>query len=263
MASNFKIKVLTSENPQAQYDAIVTKDAMTFYILNTGIGYLGSVKLFDATQSDSVIDNIVTDMNADDFVGDDISVATTKAIVDYVTKKVSSSTLTTSFFRHVESRTLTEEDLANENISMPEGCKAGDIGLMFTADTDNEDGGESYYFIPLTGYLQSVYGTQNSASINMTLSEDNKFKAELRIKEGEGSIKVDEENGGVYIEKTGSVINDGDGTDEGGIAPSETKLVTEAALINYIKTALLPIVNTTIQEALEDVVTAVIDDGTE
>lgn len=262
MASNFKIKVLASADPQAQYDAIVTKDAMTFYILNTGIGYLGSVKLFDATQSDSVVENIVTDMSADDFVGDDISVATTKAIVDYVTKKISSTTLTTSFFRHVESHTLTEEELINENISMPDNCKAGDIGLMFTADTDSEDGGESYYFIPLTGYLQNVYGTQNSASINMTLSEDNKFKAELRIKEGEGSIKVDEENGGVYIEKA-EIINDGDGTDEGGVAPSATKLITEAALISYIKTALLPTVNTAIQEALEDVVTAVIDDGTE
>ena len=203
-------------------------------------------------------------MTADDYAGDDISIATTKAIVDYVAKKVSniSSVLTTSFFRHVESYTLTEEDLVNETISMPEGCKAGDIGLLFTADTDNEDGGESYYFISLTSYLQNVYGAENSSSINMTLSEGNKFKAELNIKEGEESIKVDKENGGVYIEKT-ETINDGDGTDEGGEAPSAIKLVTEAALINYIKTALIPTVHTAIQEALEDVVTAVIDDGIE
>ena len=263
MASNFKFRILTSANPQSQYDAIPVKDPMTFYLLNTGIGYLGSVKLFDATEAPSAsITNLVTDMLDENFVANDTSAASTKAIVDYVAAKVgnASGVLTTSFFRHVESHTLTEEDIANSAISIPEGCQAGEIGLLFTADTDAQDGGENYYFIPLTKYLQNIYTPENSKSIKMTITSENKISSDLIIKEGEKSIKVDEENGGVYIDKT-DIINDGDGTDEGGVAPSAAKLVTESALVAYIRNIIMPAVNQTIQDALEDVVTAVIEDG--
>ena len=254
MASNFKFKILSSADPQAQYNAIATKDPMTFYLLNTGIGYLGTVKLFDATEDNAVIKNLVTDMCGEDFVADDVSTASTKAIVDYVAEKFDdiAAILTTSFFRHVESHTLSEADLANDAISVPDGCQAGDVGLLFTADTDGENGGETYYFIPLTDYLQNVYTPESSKSITMTISSDNKIKAELQVKAGEESIKVDEENGGVYIEKTATISEE---------APSDAKLVTEASIVAYIKDVLMPAVNTTIQNALEDVVTAVIDDG--
>lgn len=247
MASNFKFKLLTSADPQAQYDAIATKDAMTFYLLNTGIGYLGTVKLFDATVGGSTI-NLVTDMLADDFVADDVTAASTKAIVDYVTAQVSniSGVLTTSFFRKVESYTLTAEDLTNEAISMPDGMTEGTIGLLFTADTDNEAGGESYYFIPLTDYLQNVYDFESTNSIEMVTGENNKITANLKIKAGEESIKVDEENGGVYIEKATTVDEE---------KPSAAKLVTEDALVAFV--------NSAIQKALTDVVTAAIDDGSE
>ena len=54
MANKFQFKLLTSADPQAQYDAIVTKDDMTFYLLKNGVGYLGGVKLFDAN-SDIIV----------------------------------------------------------------------------------------------------------------------------------------------------------------------------------------------------------------
>ena len=67
----------------------------------------------------------------------------------------------------------------------------------------------------------------------MIITPDNKIKADLKIKSDETSLKIDEENGGVYLEKTTS-INDGDGTAENGPAPSADKLVTEEALVNYV-----------------------------
>ncbi len=259
----FKFKLLTSTDPQAQYDAITTKDTMTFYLLNTGVGYLGNVKLFDATADGTAISNIVTDMLAEGFVADDTSVASTKAIIDYVAEKVSnvSGVLTTSFFRKVESHTLTADDLANDAITLPEGVVEGEVGLLFTADTDDTDGGESYYFISLKNYLQNVYTFESTNSIEMVTGADNKISANLKIKDGEESIVVDEENGGVYINKA-TVINDGDGTDEGGTAPDAAKLVTEEALVNYIVNSVLPAVDAAIQEALETVVTYTVDDGT-
>ena len=260
MASNFKFKILTGANPKAQYDAITSKDPLTFYLLNNGMGYLGTVKLFDATEELE----LVTDMLAENFVPDDKSPASTKAIVDYVADKVEDVTtlLTHAFFRKVESHTVTAEDLTNPAISMPEGVKEGDVGLLFTADTDSTDGGETFYFISLVDYLQAVYTYESTKTIEMAVSPDNKVTANLKIKAGEESIKVDEENGGIYIDKT-EVINDGDGTDKGGVAPSATKLVTEQSLVNYVVNSVLPAVNNAIAEALRDVVTAAIDDGTE
>lgn len=248
MASNFKFKLLTSVDPQAQYDAITTKDAMTFYLLNTGIGYLGTVKLFDATQNGGAITSLITDMLAEGFTPDDTSAASTKAIVDYVAEQIGnvSTVLTTAFFRKVESHTLTADDLANEAISIPDGVAEGDIGLLFTADTDNEDGGENYYFIPLTDYLQNVYDFESTKSIEMVAGENNKITFNLKIKAGEESIKVDEEHGGVYIEKATTVNEE---------QPSAAKLVTEDALVAFV--------NGAIQKALTDVVTAAIDDGSE
>lgn len=262
--AKFQFKILTGTDPQAQYDAIIIKDALTFYLLNTGIGYLGTVKLFDATEDGTAITNLVTDMTAEGYTGDDTSTASTKAIVDYVTAKVGSvsAVLTTSFFRKVEAHTLTDNDLTNIAISLPEGATVGEVGLLFTADTEGkDDGDEKYYFVSLKNYLSTVYGAENSSSINMKLTVDNKFKATLNVKADEESLKVDEGNGGVYIEKA-TVINDGDGTAEGGEAPSAVKLVTEEALVNYIINSVLPAVDTAIANALTEVVTYAVDDGT-
>ena len=178
MANKFQFKLFTSSDPQAQYDALTTKDDYTFYLLKNGVGYLGNTKLFDAS-TDST--NLVTNMLGENYTGDNASVASTKAIVDYVTAKVSnvSGVLTSAFFRKVESHTITTEDLSNPAISVPEGTTEGDIGLLFTADTDGENGGETYFFISLKNYLQNVYTTENTNSIEMNISPDNKIKANL------------------------------------------------------------------------------------
>ena len=228
MANRFQFKLLTSADPQAQYDAIITKDDMTFYLLKNGVGYFGSIKLFDAN-SDS---ELVTNMLTDGYTGDDTSIASTKAIVDYVTAKVSNASgiLSTVFFRKVESHTITADDLTNSSITLPSGTVEGEVGLLFTADVNgNDDGNEQYFFISLKNYLKNVYTPENSNSINMSISSDNKIKAELNIKSDETSLKVDEKNGGVYLEKA-SVVNEN--------APSAAKLITEDVLVNYVKSVM-------------------------
>ena len=305
MATKFKFKLLTGSDPQAQYDAITTKDSMTFYLLNTGIGYLGDTPLFGGGAQNTVvmtsgtltspesgklyvlsnvtynskaltglyfyngstldsysdeliatyIQNILTtDMSTDGYTGDNNTIASTKAIMDLINAKLSdSSIVNAAFFRKVESHTLTADDLTNSAIQLPSGAKEGDVGLLFTADTDANDGGESYYFISLVSYLTSVYDVENSDSINMSMSADNKIKAELNIKSTETSLKVDKTNGGVYLEKA-TTVNDS--------TPSTDKLITEAVLVDYVQNAVLPAVTEAINEALADVVTYTVDDGT-
>ena len=305
MATKFKFKLLTGSDPQAQYDAITTKDNMTFYLLSTGIGYLGNTPLFGGGAQNTVvmtsgtltspesgklyvlsnvtynsktltglyfyngstldsysdeliatyIQNILTtDMSTDGYTGDNNTIASTKAIMDLINAKLSdSSIVNAAFFRKVESHTLTADDLTNSAIQLPSGAKEGDVGLLFTADTDANDGGESYYFISLVSYLTSVYDVENSDSINMSMSADNKIKAEVKIKSTETSRKVDETNGGVYLEKA-TTVNDS--------TPSTDKLITEAVLVDYVQNAVLPAVTEAINEALADVVTYTVDDGT-
>ena len=305
MATKFKFKLLTGSDPQAQYDAITTKDNMTFYLLSTGIGYLGNTPLFGGGAQNTVvmtsgtltspesgklyvlsnvtynsetltglyfyngstldsysdeliatyIQNILTtDMSTDGYTGDNNTIASTKAIMDLINAKLSdSSIVNAAFFRKVESHTLTADDLTNSSIQLPSGAKEGDVGLLFTADTDAKDGGESYYFISLVSYLTSVYDVENSNSINMSMSPDNKIKAELNIKSTETSLKVDKTNGGVYLEKA-TTVNDS--------TPSTDKLITEAVLVDYVQNAVLPAVTEAINEALADVVTYTVDDGT-
>lgn len=312
MANKFKFRLLTGTDPQAQYDAISTYDDLTFYLLDTGVGYLGTTPLFgggaqktvvmtsgeltepeagklyvlnEVTYGDETltglyfydgaamssysdelmatyIENIlVKDMTAEGYTGDDNTVATTKAIMDMIGVKLSDSNIVNAaFFRKVESHTLTADDLANSAIQLPEGATEGDVGLLFTADTDDEEGNEQYYFISLVSYLTSTYTSQNTNSIKMSLNpEGNVFTADLNVAETETSIQVTED--GVSLKKT-DVINDGDGTDEGGTAPAEDRLVTEKALVEYIQTSVLTAVNEAITEALADVVTYTIDDGT-
>lgn len=306
MATKFKFHLLTGTDPQAQYDAITTKDSMTFYLLNTGIGYLGTTPLFgggaqktvvmtsgtltdpeagklyvlsnvtygsdtltglyfyNGTNLDSFSDELIatyiqgiltTDMSASDYTGDNQTIASTKAIMDLINTKLSdSSIVNAAFFRKVESHTLTAADLTNTSIQLPAGAKEGDVGLLFTADTNGtEDGDESYYFISLVSYLTSTYDVEDSNSIDMTMSSDNKIKAELKIKSTETSMKVDETNGGVYLEKASTI-------DE--TTPSADKLITEAVLVDYIQNSVLTAVTEAINEALADVVTYSVDDGT-
>lgn len=309
MANKFKFRLLTGTDPQAQYDAITTKDSMTFYLLGTGVGYLGETPLFgggaqqtivmtsgtltdpvagklyvlnevtyntetltglyfyNGTTLESYSDDLIatyiqsiltTDMSAENYAGDDNTIASTKAIMSLINAKLSdSSIVNAAFFRKVESHTLTADDLTNTAIQLPTDAKEGDVGLLFTADTDDKNGNEQYYFISLVSYLTSTYGSENSDSITMTLSADNKFKADLNVASTEDSIIVN--TNGVSLKKT-DVINDGDGTT--GTAPTADRLVTEAALVDYIQNSVLTAVNEAITEALADVVTYTVDDGT-
>ena len=306
MATKFKFKLLTGTDPQAQYDAITTKDSMTFYLLGTGIGYLGTTPLFgggaqntvvmtsgtlttpeagklyvlddvtygadtlkglyfyDGTTMSSYSDELIadyingiltTDMSADGYTGDDKTVASTKAIMNLINAKLSDSNIVNAaFFRKVESHTLTAADLTNTAIQLPAGAAEGDVGLLFTADTNGtDDADESYYFISLKSYLSSTYDVESSNSITMSMSSDNKIKGELKIHSTETSLKVNSTDGGVYLEKATTVDED---------APSSEKLITEAVLVDYIQNSVLTAVTDAIDEALADVVTYTVDDGT-
>lgn len=243
MASRFNFKILNGSDPQTQYNGIAEKDPMTFYLLSTGVGYMGTVKMFDAATI-SAANNMVTDMTGEHYTGDNTSVASTKAIVDYVTKSISeTSIISTQFFRKVESHTLTDGDLSDSNITFPEGCKTGEVGLLFTADTDNDDSnGSQKYFISLKNYLQTVHTFASTNSVKMSVSASNKVTADLNVATSENSIIVDES--GVKLNKS-TGISDTD--------ISEDKLVTEKVVSDYVKAA--------IADALKNVPTFEVNSG--
>lgn len=254
-SKRFQFKLFMSDNPQAQYDALETKDECTFYLLKNGTGYFGDILLFS---NDKNKVDIISDMLAEGFIPSNETVPSTLAIMNYIANKISTlNVVTTAFFRQVTSHTLTQEDLNNTIISKPEGVKVGDVGLLFTADTDGEEGGESYIFISLMDYL-SAYHFNDSNSITFTTNENNQITADIKVKADETSLTVGPE--GVYIKKT-DIINDGDNTEENGPAPSSDTLVTEAALVDYIQNAVIPAVNSAVTEALKQVVIYTEDNG--
>ena len=192
-------------------------------------------------------------MTASDYTGDDKTIASTKAIMDLINGKLSDSNIVNAaFFRKVETHTLTADDLTDSTISLPTGAKEGDTGLLFTADTNGtDDGVEEYYFISLVDYLTSTYSFGNTNSIKMSMSSGNEVTAELNVATTETSIVVDEN--GVSLNKATTIDDE---------APSADKLITEAVLVDYIQNSVLTAVNEAITEALADVVTYTIDDGT-
>ena len=255
MASKFKFRILNGNDPEMQYDTISVKDDLTFYLLSNGIGYLGETKLFDATNVE--IESLITNMLEEGYTGDDETVASTKAVIDYVVDYVNEATiLTTKFFRDVKSHTIVAEDLTNEAIVMPPTVKVDDVGLLFTADIDSETGNETFFFIPLTDYLQNLYMFESTNSIELTCDENNLVKAAIKINENEKSIKVSET--GIQLEKT-SEINDGNESKRDKEKPSANKLITEESLVRYIYDVVMPIVNKAIDDATEDMVTVDID----
>ena len=224
MPGRFQFKLLTGSDPAAQYASIATKDSKTFYLLNTGVGYLGSQKLFDAGDTPISLATAITAQNQDSTtLGASIS-----AIVDYVASQVSSSNiLTTQFFRHVESHTLTSADMSNTHISKPAGAAEGDVGLLFTSDTDSTtDGDEEYYFISLSNYLTAVHSFGNTNSITMSVDGSNQVTASLKIDTTESELVVGA--GGVKLNKV-STVNPTTPT---------THLVTEDVMVNYLNTVL-------------------------
>jgi hypothetical protein len=98
----------------------------------------------------------------------------------------------------------------------------------------------------LNNNLQNVYTFESTNSIELTSDSNNKITATLKIKESEHSVKIDTEEGGLYLEKA-TTVNEK--------APSSTKLITESSLVNYIKNIVIPMVEKSIAEATDDMVT--------
>jgi len=245
----FKFKLFTSPDPDAQYAAVTTKDALTFYLLNNGKGHLGETKLFDATDSGSNI--TLVESIASNATGTTTEAPSTKALVDYVTAKISASgVLTDKFFRAVKSHTITDADLTNTAISVPDGTQTGDVGLLFTADNDNADGNEQYYFVSLKNYLSTVHTFGNTNSITFTTDANNNVTANLKIADGEDGLIVDAT--GLHLNKVDTINED---------TPTD-KIITENKMISYVQNSVLPAVDTAITKALKDVVTSEVDDGT-
>lgn len=115
MANKFKFNIITGENANEKYAAIANKEPFTFYLLQTGIGYLGTIKLFDAS-----------------------------------TIKDAEGTATGKFFRSVKPHVITQEDLVNDAVVVPKGTNVGDSGIVFVSDyNDTDDGDETLFFVPL------------------------------------------------------------------------------------------------------------------
>ena len=222
--SQFKFKLFTGADPDAQYTAVAVKDAYTFYLLKNGKGYLGELALFgDAAIG---VDDMITNLNVGDYTTETNKVATAKAVVDYVTAKVSDlDVLNASFFRNVQSYTVKTADLTDPNYSLPEGTAANDVGMLFTADTDGVAGGETYYFIPLGSYIGNFESVLDTDTIDMDLTSG-VVSANVKVKAGEASILT---TGGLSILKAATVNSE---------TPSTDKLVTESAVVAFVNAAI-------------------------
>lgn len=301
MANKFQFKLFTSSDPQAQYDAITTKDAYTFYLLGNGVGYLGDIPLFggDAEKFNIVInagaltleagklyvvavdgvtvgsdtipqgvyysadgstvenityktiaqyiaDKAIKDMTADGYTGTDDTLATTKAIVDYVKNVVNNqSILEGKFFKEVARVKLTQDDIdgvtSSPNVTAYGAIFSGadnhvdDIGLVFTldaTDTASDDTDDVYIFVNLHELIH-IYTVESSDSIIMTEvangSHGSKFKAELKT--NDSSIEVTSD--GVSLKK--SEVTDKTLT---AANASADKLVTEKVMEAFVRSVL-------------------------
>ena len=199
------------------------------------------------------------DALAENYAGDENTLMTSKAVVDYVKQVASTNSLIkASFFKKVELHTITQEELdATENkISVADGVTAGETGLLFTADTDNDDtnGGTAQYFISLKNYID-VYTGGATNSTKTTVSDTNEINVDLNVNTNEKSILVDKN--GVSLDKT-TAIADGDGS-EGHPAASADKLVTEKAIVDYINSIVMSKIDAKISAATKNTVEAETD----
>lgn len=309
MATKFQFKVLNGADPDTQYAAIVTKDPLTFYLLNNGIAYLGTTPLFGGSVQTTIvrmdttiasaetgkiyilsnvtstvgvaepgivltgmytyngttlisfsdqmigtyISNILVNDMVNGFTPSSTEIPTTQAIYDYVANKLNDSSLiNAAFFKAVTGHTISQEEFdaaALDPQSPYAGFPVGDVGLLFTADTDGTAGGETYYYVSLQNYV-NIYNAANTTSVNMTLdTETNTFTAELRIKVGENSVLVDAA-GGIYLDKV-ATVND--------TTPSADKIVTESALVDFITNKVMVDVQEAIDAAVANTVTYTVD----
>ena len=185
-----------------------------------------------------ITDNAIKDMTGSGYTGDDNTVATTKAIVDYVNAQ---PLLKSKFFKSVTYIKVTQNDLDGLGVHdasiFPSGTHVDDIGMIFVLDsitTPDDDSDDVEVFINLHELI-NIYDVENSDSINMTATNDGehgiKFKAELKVNTTENSIVVD--SNGVSLNKSNANIDKTlDAT------ASADKLVTEASMVAYIRSVL-------------------------
>ena len=207
--------------------------------------------------------------------GTNTEIPTTKALVDYVQAAISDqSILQAQFFKSVESYTVTATDVAGTTASplyadllTPTNqfadAHAGDIGLIFTRDavgskTNNDD---VHIFVNLHDLL-TMYDVADTNTIDLTIgnkagsNHTKEIKADLKIKQGESSIQVDDTNGGVYLKKTVVTESNGEVTDSGIAANLSTArddvLVTEKSLLKLLEQYVKYQVVTTIEGSGEN-----------
>ncbi len=229
--ANFCFEILNGRDPQDQYNSIEKKDPMTFYLLSNGVGYLGEICLFDATIDGSGSKSVVTEITTDNST--DANLASVKAIVDYVTERVSNLTfsdvLTTKFFRNVESCVLNAALMGNPNVSVPSGCNVGDVGLLFTADVDGEDNdNEKYYFVSLVEYLNNMIEFVDTPNITFTLTKQNGTTKVTPVLNYD-NIYMGSDQYGLLLKATNTI----EGT-------AKQLLVTDEAVIDYIAEVIIP-----------------------
>ena len=177
-------------------------------------------------------------MTGTGYTGDNDTVATTKAIVDYVNAQ---PLLKSKFFKSVTYIKVTQNDLDGLGVHdasiFPSDTHVDDIGMIFVLDsitTPDDDSDDVEVFINLHELI-NIYDVENSDSINMTATNDGehgiKFKAELKVNTTENSIVVD--SNGVSLNKSNASIDKTlDAT------ASADKLVTEASMVAYIRSVL-------------------------
>ena len=202
------------------------------------------------------------DIKKEGWTESDDDLITSKAVTTLIKQEINSADImNTKFFRLVEFHTITDADIQNSNIVKPTGTAVGDVGILFTADTNStDDGDETKYFISLKDYLSATYSFTNSNSITFTETEgENGAKqvtAELKVAATEKAISVTEN--GVSLKRFNENdldVKDGDGSTEYGPEPDPDKIVTEKAMVKYVQDKVLTAVSEAITEALSDVVT--------
>ena len=193
-----------------------------------------------------IADKAIKNMTADGYTGDNDTLATTKAIVDYVQNVVNNqSILEAKFFKEVAKVKLTQDDIdglsSSPNVTAYGAIFSGadnhvdDIGLVFTldaTDTASNDTDDVYIFVNLHELIH-IYTVESSDSITMTEvangSHGSKFKAELKT--NDSSIEVTSD--GVSLKK--SEVTDKTLT---AANASADKLVTEKVMEAFVRSVL-------------------------
>lgn len=245
MAGKFNFRILANK---AAYEAIASKDAMTFYLTKTGEGWLGDESLFggdaekfhlitqagEATlEADKVyvfaadgitvggkaypqglyysadgatVENVTyktiaqyivdkavkaADVNAE-YEGDETSVMTSAAIVQYVTDMIAAQNLMDiAFFKNVIPYELVQADIddaANGTTVGPAQTQypaimgitaeyhVGDQGLIFVTDNlgEGEEDEKSYIFVNLHKLINiyNVKSDDDSVTVTTTVDEE-------------------------------------------------------------------------------------------